>query len=172
MLSTLTDQNPTIQTLLTNSFLRKRQAERSLAYFAFLYLPHYLKNKIPEFHFQIYSDLQDEGIGFLELIAFRGSAKSTIASLAYPLWCAVFKKKNFIVLCSDTHTQAKQIITNLIYELEHNQQLQKDFGTFRDPKEDWTATNIYLKNGVRIMSRSRGQKIRGLRHLQHRPDLT
>ena len=157
--------------ILTDKVARLRLAESSLPYFAFIYLSHYLKNKIPEFHFDIYKDLQDDNIGFLEIIAFRGSAKSTIISLIYALWCAVFSKRNFIILCSDTHAQAKQIITNLIYELEHNEQLIKDFGSFKDPKEDWTATNIFLKTGVRIMSRSRGQKIRGLRSMQYRPDL-
>ena len=157
--------------ILTDKSLRVKLAATSLSYFAFIYLPHYLKNKIPEFHFEIYRDLENADIGFLEIIAFRGSGKSTIVSLVYALWCAIFNKRNFIILCSDTHTQAKQIITNLIYELENNELLIKDFGSFKDPKEDWTATNIFLKNQVRIMSRSRGQKVRGLRNLQYRPDL-
>jgi hypothetical protein len=37
--------------------------------------------------------------------------------------------------------------------------------------EDWQAMNCVLDNGVRILSRSRGQKIRGLKHRQHRPSL-
>jgi hypothetical protein len=32
-------------------------------------------------------------------------------------------------------------------------------------------SNCVLDNGVRILSRSRGQKIRGLKHRQHRPKL-
>jgi phage terminase large subunit-like protein len=37
--------------------------------------------------------------------------------------------------------------------------------------EEWQKQNIVLSNGVRILARSRGQKVRGLRHLQHRPKL-
>jgi len=145
-------------------------AENSLMAFAFIYLRHYFKASIAEFQREIYGDLQNNDVRFLEVIAFRGSAKSTISALAFPLWCAIFKKRNFIILASDTFTQAKLIIANLIYELEGNEKIRTHFGGFKG-KEEWTATNIFLKNGVRIMSRSRGQKIRGLRHLQYRPDL-
>ena len=125
---------------------------------------------MPEFHSAIYQELQKPGPGFAEIIAFRGSAKSTLASLALPLWAAITKQRNFIIPCSDTFTQAKQLITNLIYELETNEIIHRDFGTFESNK-DWTATNILLPNKVRIMARSKGQQMRGLRHLEHRPDL-
>lgn len=148
----------------------KYLAEHSLMAFTFIYLRHYFKASIAEFHREIYGNLQDNDVRFLEIIAFRGSAKSTIAALSFPLWCAIFKKRNFIILASDTFTQAKLIIANLIYELEGNEKIREHFGDFKG-KEEWTATNLFLNNGVRIMSRSRGQKIRGLRHLQYRPDL-
>jgi hypothetical protein len=37
--------------------------------------------------------------------------------------------------------------------------------------EDWQAMNCVLDNGMRILSRSRGQKIRGIKHHQRRPKL-
>lgn len=145
-------------------------AKRDLRFFTLFYLPHYIQAEVPEFHEEMYRELQDLSPGFTEIIAFRGSAKSTMASLALPLWAAITGQRNFILLCSDTFTQAKQIITNLIYELENNEIIRRDFGEFQSNK-DWTATNILLPNGVRIMSRSKGQQTRGLRHLEHRPDL-
>lgn len=171
MLSTPTNLQKITEAVQNSREARIDLAEKSLGYFATIYFSHYFKNNVPQFHHDMYELLADENVKRLEVIAFRGSAKSTIVSLIYPIWCSVFKKKHFIILCSDTHSQAKQIITNLIFELEHNDKLVRDFGTFKDPKEDWTATNIHLKNDIRIMSRSRGQKFRGLRHLQHRPDL-
>lgn len=156
--------------------ITKKQAERialakrDLRFFTLHYLPHYIQAEVPEFHEDIYAELQKSGGGFTEIIAFRGSAKSTLASLALPLWAAITGQRNFIILCSDTFTQAKQIITNLIYELENNEIIHRDFGTFQSSK-DWTATNILLPNGVRIIARSKGQQVRGLRHLEHRPDL-
>jgi len=159
-----------IQKIAENQSHRKALAKRDLRFFTLHYLPHYIQAKVPEFHNEIYAELQKSGAGFTEIIAFRGSAKSTLASLALPLWAAITGQRNFIILCSDTFTQAKQIITNLIYELENNEIIRRDFGEFESNK-DWTATNILLPNGVRIMSRSKGQAVRGLRHLEHRPDL-
>jgi len=142
-----------------------------LAYFTFIYLAHYIKSPVPDFHWELYKYLEKDGNGLAEIVAFRGSAKSTIASLALPLWSALFDKRNFIIIISDTNTQAKQIISNIIYELENNELIRADFGSMKMTSEDWTATNILLKNEVRVMSRSRGQKMRGLRHKQFRPDL-
>lgn len=161
---------PTWEDIARNPKLRIKLAKGSLAFFAYAYLAHYIKADIPEFHWEMYKNLQEEK-GFYEVISFRGSGKSTIASLALPLWSALFGKRRFIILISDTHPQAKQIITNLIYELEHNETLIRDFGNMKGHKEDWTATNIMLANDTRITAKSRGQKVRGLRHLQFRPDL-
>ena len=107
----------------------------------------------------------------MELTAFRGSAKSTLASLALPLWASIFKKKNFVILCSDTFAQSKQNISNLIFELRSNERIKEDFGDFQTKKEEWSATNIVLRNNVRIIAKSKGQQMRGLRHIEHRPDL-
>jgi len=159
-----------IQEISKNQAQRIALAKRDLRFFTLYYLPHYIQAKVPEFHKEIYKELQKPGPGFTEIIAFRGSAKSTLASLALPLWAAITGQRNFIIPCSDTFTQAKQLITNLIYELETNEIIHRDFGTFESNK-DWTATNILLPNEVRIMARSKGQQMRGLRHLEHRPDL-
>lgn len=165
------DREKLTELLIKSPQSRMELAEKSLAYFTFIYLGHYIKAQVPDFHYEIYEELEKKDAGITEIVAFRGSAKSTISSLALPLWNAIFKKKNFIILISDTHTQSKQIISNLIYELENNTLLRHDFGEFRSKKDEWTATNIFLRGSIRIMSRSRGQKMRGLRHLQHRPDL-
>ena len=149
---------------------QKELAENSLAWFCALYLPHYLTFTSPDFHYEMCRDLENDDERLIEIIAFRESAKSTIVSLAYILWSALYKKRRFIIICSDTGTQAKQIIANMIYELEFNKQIINDFGTMQG-REEWQATNVFLINEVRIMSRSRSQKMRGLRHLQHRPDL-
>lgn len=159
-----------IQKIAQNQKHRIALARRDLRFFTLYYLPHYIQAKVPEFHKEMYTELGKEGAGFTEIIAFRGSAKSTMASLALPLWAAITGKRKFIILCSDTFSQAKQIITNLIYELENNEIISRDFGEFKSNK-DWTSTNILLPNGVRIMARSKGQQVRGLRHLEHRPDL-
>jgi len=148
----------------------KKASRNEFGIFIENYFEHYQTSPTPPFHWQIYEDLEREDVNFIELIAFRGSAKSTIASLAFPIFCAVTDRKKFILLLSDSFSQAKIHISNIIHELESNEALIRDFGPFQG-SEEWTATNIVMQNGARIMSRSRGQKVRGLRHLQYRPDL-
>lgn len=156
--------------IIDDSSFRRSLARQSLSWFSHIYLAHYIKLKTPEFHFDIYKNLEDESKKFIEVIGFRDSAKSTISMLIYVLWCAIFKKKNFIVIISETRDQIKAHISAIIRELESNPLLIRDFGQFQR-NDDWTATNILLPNGVRIMARSVGQKVRGLRHLEYRPDL-
>ena len=68
------------------------------------------------------------------------------------------------------------------HELRNNDLILRDYGHLKykridDPRpeptlesdEDWQAMNCVLDNGVRILSRSRGQKVRGVKHRQHRP---
>lgn len=164
----LNDQE--LQRISKNEAARKELAKKSLGWFAHLYFPHYISAATPDFHWRIYDDLSNEEDEFVILFAFRGSAKSTMASLFLPIWAALTERRSFIILISDTNDQAKAHIANIINELEDNAALIADFGPF-ESNDEWTRTNIVLTNGSRIMSRSRGQKVRGLRHRENRPDL-
>lgn len=54
----------------------------------------------------------------ISLAAPRGHAKSTLVSLAYVLWCICLKKERFIVLGSNTASQANDLLTHIKTELE------------------------------------------------------
>lgn len=129
------------------------------------------------------ANLDDDSIKRLIIIGHRGSAKSTITSLAYNIYAALEKpdKYPFIVPIADTSTQAGVNIANIKNELDTNSLLRNDYGQIEfmrlnDPvpeptfesEDEWQAKNMILSNGVRILARSRGQKIRGLKHRQHR----
>jgi predicted phage terminase large subunit-like protein len=128
--------------------------------------------------------MDDDLIEFLEVIGFRGCSKTTFGSLIVPIYFALEKSAEypFILPISDTGTQAGINIANIKHELETNSLLKQDYGTFEfkdlddpvpDPsfesEEEWQARNLLLSNDVRILARSRGQKIRGLKHRQWRP---
>jgi predicted phage terminase large subunit-like protein len=130
--------------------------------------------------------LQNHDIKRLEVIGFRGCAKSTMASLALVLWAALEHpdKYPFIIMLADTRNQASINSSTVQHELRDNELILKDYGHLKyrridDPRpeptlesdEDWQVMKCVLDNGVRILSRSRGQNIRGLRHRQHRPSL-
>ena len=131
--------------------------------------------------------IADDSTRFLEIIGFRGSSKTTLASLCYAIYAAIEKPElyPFIILVGDTSTQVGFNIANLKEELENNKLLIEDYGriaprigtdqanpdkTF-ESDDEWQKRNMLLNNGVRIIARSRGQKVRGLRHRQHRPKL-
>jgi len=150
---------------------RKWAVRNDFRLFFHYYFAHYLKFDTAPFQDEMYADLQNWDIKYEEIIAFRESAKSTLIMLGFPIWAVISEKSKFPLLIADTGLQAKQHIYNLKSELENNQLLINDWGPFQE-NEEWTTTNIVLpKYDARIIARSTGQKIRGLRHKQYRPDL-
>lgn len=143
---------------------------QSLLGFWITCFPHYQSIAPAEFHPDLIRILEDYSIKSLNVMGFRESAKSTIATLAYPIWAAVNRKVEFIIISSDTDDQARLILENIRVELETNEILIGIYGNLKGNRE-WGSETIVLANGVRIMARSRGQKFRGLRHRQHRPGI-
>jgi predicted phage terminase large subunit-like protein len=164
----------------------RRAAAKTLKGFCLTYLPHHFPLELSDFFDEMCAALQDGDIKRLEMIGFRGCAKSTLASLALPLWAALEHPDQypFIIMWADTRGQASINAASVQYELRNNELILRDYGHLKykkidDPRpeptlesdEDWQAMNCVLDNGVRILSRSRGQKVRGLKHRQHRPKL-
>jgi phage terminase large subunit-like protein len=163
----------------------RRQLRKTLKGFGLLYFEHHLYLPPGEFHDEMISALEDPGTEFLEITGFRGCSKTTWGSLILPIYLALEKTDEypFILPIADTGLQAGINIANIKHELETNQLLLQDYGKLElekafdqspeDPtlesEEEWQAKNMLLSNGVRILARSRGQKIRGLKHRQYRP---
>lgn len=167
--------------LLSDPDVRK-QLRKTLKGFGLLYFSHHLYLAPGDFHDEMIAALESEIDEFVEIIGFRGSSKTTWGSLILPIFLALEKGEPFIIIGADTTLQAGTNISNIKYELENNAVLKQDYGTFAitttdDPvpeptfesDEEWQARNLLLSNDVRILARSRGQKIRGLKHRQYRP---
>lgn len=159
---------------------------KDFRYFCLIYLSHYFYRPPATYHLEMMNNLGNHEIKMLEIIGHRESAKSTLGSVALPIWAALEHplKYPFIIPVADTSTQAGLNIANIKTELDSNSLLINDYGRvklnkFHDPNpeptlesdEEWKAQNMLLANGVRIMARSRGQKFRGLRHRASRPKL-
>ena len=159
---------------LDNPAIRRKLVEKGgLLGWCLVYLQHYFTVSPADFHYVLAAALEstlpeDE---LLEIIGFRGSAKSTFAVLALPLYLALEQKAHFIVVAGDTTTQTKLNVENIRYELEHNERIAEDYGIAFNPDRNWSTEKLQLANGVLIMGRSRGQKMRGLRHRQYRPQV-
>ncbi len=153
-----------------------------------IYLSHYFELEPAEFFHELIANLDDDSLDALLVIGFRGSAKSTFVSTAYAIYAALEKPEMypFIVLLVSTGDLATSTIAAIKREFESNELLKQDYGvpTFEkvrglswevrkklESKDEWQARNLLLSTGVRIMARSRGQRIRGIRHGIHRPKL-
>jgi hypothetical protein len=156
----------------------RRAAAKTLKGFCLTYLTHHFPADLSDFLDEMSGSLENHDIKRLEIIGFRGCAKSTMASLALVLWAALEHpdKYPFIIMLADTRGQASINSSTVQHELRDNELILKDYGHLKyrridDPRpeptlesdEDWQVMNCVLDNGVRILSRSRGQKIRGLK---------
>lgn len=152
---------------------RRKAAWDSFSAFFGIYFGHYIKYKSAPFHEEIFRILQDPEVSLFALIAFRGSGKSTIVSLAYVLWAIMCSPQmKFVVLVGMTQEQVRQLLKNIRTELENNELLRNDLGPFHEEENEWRQTSLVLESyGARIMAVSVDQSVRGLRHREHRPGL-
>lgn len=159
--------------IIKDPALRRAAAIASHYWFFHLYLSHYVKYPTADFQREMFAITEDERIKNAVIVAFRGSSKSTIMSLSYPIWAMVGKQaKKFIIILSQTQQQSRLLIANVRKELETNSLLISDFGPYIDQSDEWRINSLVIpRYGTRIMALSVGENIRGLRHMEHRPDL-
>jgi len=156
--------------------LRKTLANKSIEFFSTFYLSEHIKSDIPSLHKEWYEALTT--YDKIAIAAPREHAKSTIFSLIYPLWCLLTGRASYIVIISDTITQAKEFVGAIAEELETNEKIKEDFGDIagyipqgaRD-KEKWTTEQINTTTGVRVQAAGIKSKLRGMKKGAQRPDL-
>lgn len=169
------DKNKEIlERILNDQVFRRALVRKSFFWFFHTYFSHYISFPTADFHKEIFNLLENQEIKTVGIVAFRGSAKSTIASLAYPIWAMIGEmSKKYVLLISQTQGLSRQILTNIKQEFETNELLIKDFGPFIEIADEWRANSLVIPQfGTRITAISASESIRGLRHRQHRPDLT
>ena len=99
----------------------------------------------------------------------REFAKTTITSFGYVLHQICHHLRHFIIIASDTEDLASDLTGYLYLELLHNERLKCDFGEL--VRDHWAVDDFVTLSDVRLKARGRGQRLRGLKHKQHRPDL-
>lgn len=135
----------------------------SIELFGRLFLSKALSAATPAFHKKIYADLEDDSIKRLGIIAPRGHSKSTVTSVVYPIWRTIFKPRDeelMIVLISESQSQAINFLNIIKRNLANNQKILGTFGSLMGDK--WTEEDITTSNGVRILAKGTGQRIRGM----------
>lgn len=164
---------PTDPSLIRSAYFDNRMARfathLNTALFISCYLPHYAMLQSAPFHYELADVLDDPSKDLVEIIGFRNSAKSTYSTLAFPVRIALTGQYKFIVIINDTTEQVEITMDNIRHELANNENIKLDFPELKEMKS-WSKYNIVLSNGVRLIGRSRGQNIRGIRHRETRPD--
>jgi len=158
---------------------RVKIASRDLEYFGRTYFPHYIEAPSSRLHKYICTrypamifQAVETGQGDREADAApRGNAKSTWTTLILPIWSAAYKYRLFPLIVSETASQSEDFIQFVKAELETNERLKQDFPDICGEGPIWRANTIITRNGVKIRGVGAGQKLRGMRHGSHRPDL-
>ena len=146
---------------------------RSHFLFFHVYLAHYVKYPTAPFHKDLFHLTERADIKTVAIMAFRGSGKSTILTLSYPLWAMLGEQQvKFTLILCQTRAQAKQAMANLRRELETNHLLKNDLGPFEEESDEWGSYSLVFRQlDARIAAASTETAIRGLRHNEHRPQL-
>lgn len=159
--------------MFSDRTIRSAITRQSHFMFFHFYFAHYVKYPTAPFQRELFHLSEREDIRNLFVVAFRGSAKSTIFTTSYPVWAILGEQqKKFVLILCQTQAQAKQHMMNLRRELEGNALLKNDLGPFQEENNEWGASSLVFSNlNARITAVSTEQSIRGLRHNQYRPDL-
>ncbi len=152
-----------------------KKLKNNMALFGKYCFPTALKKTTPPFHTDIYKYLADEEKKRVLIAAPRGTAKSTVTTLIYPLWRAAFKASDeelFIVIISESQAQSINFLSRIKYHLTFSQEFKRVFGDLGpETASRWTHTDIILANQTRIVAVGTGQRVRGFLQGDTRPNL-
>lgn len=131
-------------------------------------------------HYEIEESLRDIDQKFLNIIAPRGFAKTSIVGIFFTLWHIFVehvvrkqeRKPKVVLLVSKNRLHAKSILRTIKRILDHNHTFRFIFGEWGEAtSQQWTQSQIILKDGTVIACRGTGQAIRGLQEDFKRPTL-
>lgn len=136
--------------------------------FGQFFFPAYFPVEQSDFHREVLANLLAKER--FVIAAPREHAKSTTVSFLFVSYCIAYQRKKFILIVSDTASQAENFLTDLKEELETNEELTQMFGA-QLGKDKWTAGDFVTSTGIRILAKGAGQSLRGVRKKESRPDL-
>ena len=120
----------------------------------------------PEFHKEIWN-LVTSNSKQVAIAAPRYHAKSTAVTHAYTLASVLFRESRYVLIVSDTVTQAVQFLGDIKKELLENDDLRSLFGIKDFPKDTEDDLIVEMEDGhtFRIQAKGSEQKLRGLKGL-------
>jgi predicted phage terminase large subunit-like protein len=138
------------------------------------YLPNYFQLPPSAMHLWLSGELdrcRSTRGARINVLAPRGSAKSTLGALCNVLRGAVERSETYVWIISATRDQARMHLKNVRHELETNAALARDYALAVGKGTTWTSASLELSNGVVVESFGAGQQLRGRRSRSSRPSL-
>ncbi len=124
-------------------------------------------------HKKLFELIDDDSIQRLLVVAHRGFGKTSIFNYALPSQRIAYRKSQFVVSVGDNATNAILNTENLKRELKGNKTFAPIIGDIKPDNRDETFAKIswVTSGGTLVLPRGKNQQIRGLIHINARPDL-
>ena len=148
---------------------RREQGLNDHFWFFKNYLPHYFTKPFGMHHREQLEMAETRGKSLMADAEPREHGKSSIFSFAYHIHQACYQLRHYMIIISDTEDLAGEFVKCIKLEFEENPRLRQDFGDLITPGY-WTDTDIVVGRYTRIRGVGHGQRIRGTKHRQYRPD--
>lgn len=146
-----------------------------IEYFGRVFMPKVMFAATPDFHREIYRELQNKEVKRLGIIAPRGHSKSSVTCVLFITHSILFKNPDddlFAIIISESQLQSINFLTTIKNNLKTNKRILSVFGDLEGTK--WAEDEIVTTNGCRVVAKGTGQKVRGLvfgRESINRPNL-
>ena len=126
----------------------------------------------PECHYEWWS-LFCERHPQVAISAPRNHAKSTALTYSYTLAAVLFRERSYVLIVSDTVSQASQFLNDIKQTLAENEQIRSLFKVKEFVKDTEDDIIVVCEDGhmFRIQAKGAEQKLRGLKWNNKRPDL-
>ena len=138
------------------------------------YVPHFFFRAGCQFHTDlsdVFHNLTAKRGQKVLILAPRGNAKSTVASMLAPLKAICEATEKYIILLADTTPQAESYLKTIADELDYNEDLRKKYPLACKHGDVWNAGRIETASGTCIEALGKGKSLRGRKFRQWRPTL-
>jgi len=176
------DFNKLFQEILDDPVKRRYACEKNIALFSLYYFSHYHLFEMPDFHSNMYKDLNfDEIVGAM-WIMFRESAKTSLAKIGL-IHTICYERKKFPIWVSYDQRKAASNLYDVALTLQTNQRIIDDFGQLFYEREldvdeekqrfskKKSVKEFITSNKIKVIAYSTGMNIRGEVYDSFRPDL-
>lgn len=122
---------------------------------------YHIRGDVPLFHKEIYKDLADD-YPLYYISAPSEFAKTTIASMVYPIYRICYFREPYTVISSRVDDTAVELLDEIKNELSDNDKLVEIFGEFKGDSRSfaWSDHFIELTNGSKVRAIGWGGNVR------------